>query len=164
VLRVRVKLSSLRRREEGQALVELALALPLLLLILFGLVDFGRAMNYWNDETNLANLAARVASVGKLPTSGTCSGSATITAYVNCQALIDSPELANNLTVYVCATDPTNSTNTASVTVKVSDPFSWLPFVKSAVGSPTTTLSGRATMRQENATTLYTDTTTTNCA
>jgi Flp pilus assembly protein TadG len=133
-------------------------------VILFGLVDFGRAMNYWNDETNLANLAARVASVGQLPTSGSCSGSASITAYVNCEAAIYSPELANNpsFKVYVCATDPTNSTNAASVTVKVTEPFNWLPFVKSAVGA-TTTLSGRATMRQENATTLYTDTTTTNC-
>jgi Flp pilus assembly protein TadG len=159
---VREKLSSLRRREDGQGLVELALCMPLLLLILFGIVDFGRAENYWNYENHLANMAARIASVGQLPTSGTCSGSATITAYVNCQATIDSPELASGLAVVVCTADPTNSTNAAAVSVKVSKTFNWLSFLKGVAGT-STTLSGTATMRQENPTTLYTTTTVASC-
>ena len=37
--------------ESGQALVEFALVLPLLLLLVLGMVDFGKAYNYWNDVT-----------------------------------------------------------------------------------------------------------------
>src|SRR5207253_9556854 len=53
--------------ERGVALIEFALVLPLLLLILFGMIDFGKAFNYWNDETHLANEAARYAVVNKNP-------------------------------------------------------------------------------------------------
>lgn len=55
------------RGERGQATVELALLLPLLLLIVLGMVDFGKAFNYWIDETHLAGTAARWAVVNKLP-------------------------------------------------------------------------------------------------
>src|SRR5512133_2417626 len=51
------------RRDEGQALVELALILPLLVLLVIGVVDFGRALNIKNDETHLASEAARFAVV-----------------------------------------------------------------------------------------------------
>src|SRR3954466_13202404 len=53
--------------ERGAALVEFVLVLPLVLLLLFGMVDFGKAFNYWNDETHLANEAARYAVVNKNP-------------------------------------------------------------------------------------------------
>src|ERR1700720_2211329 len=72
---------SLRESEDGQAVVELALALPILLIVVLGIVDFGRAVNYWNDENHVANLAARYAAVGTLPGSGaTCGGKSTLTA------------------------------------------------------------------------------------
>ena len=45
--------------ERGVALVEFALVLPLLLVLLLGMIDVGKAVNYWNDETHLANEAAR---------------------------------------------------------------------------------------------------------
>ena len=45
--------------ERGVALIEFALVLPFLLLVVFGMVDLGKAVNYWNDETHLANQAAR---------------------------------------------------------------------------------------------------------
>lgn len=49
--------------EDGQALVEFALVLPIVLVILFGVVLFGIAMNDWIDETQLASEAARFAAV-----------------------------------------------------------------------------------------------------
>src|SRR5208283_5416551 len=49
--------------EDGQALVEFALVLPIIILILFGIVVFGVALNDWIDETQLASEAARFASV-----------------------------------------------------------------------------------------------------
>src|SRR5438093_9979902 len=53
--------------ERGVALVEFALVLPLVLLLLFGMIDFGKAINYWNDETHLVNEAARQAVVNNCP-------------------------------------------------------------------------------------------------
>ena len=50
-------------RQEGVALIEFALVLPLLLLLVLGVIDFGKAFNYKNDETHLANQAARYAAV-----------------------------------------------------------------------------------------------------
>src|SRR5438094_2766696 len=56
--------------ERGAALIEFVLVLPLVLLILFGMIDFGKAFTYWNDETHLANEAARYAVVNKNPLGG----------------------------------------------------------------------------------------------
>jgi len=47
----------------GQALVETALALPLILLVLLGIVDFGRAVYAYNTMSNAAREAARIAIV-----------------------------------------------------------------------------------------------------
>jgi Flp pilus assembly protein TadG len=48
----------LRGDERGQSLVEIALALPLLLVTLLGLVDLGRAFVYTTAVTNAAREAA----------------------------------------------------------------------------------------------------------
>jgi hypothetical protein len=67
------------------ALVEFALVVPLVLLLLVGMIDFGRAFTYWIDETHLANEAARFAAVNKVP--GSCTAPCTsIEAYVHAQA------------------------------------------------------------------------------
>ncbi|RDV84065.1 TadE/TadG family type IV pilus assembly protein [Ammonifex thiophilus] len=52
------------REEKGQAAVELALTLPLLLLILFTLVEFGRVFFAYLVITNAAREGARLAAVG----------------------------------------------------------------------------------------------------
>jgi Flp pilus assembly protein TadG len=56
--------------QRGVALIEFALVLPMILLILLGMIDVGKAVNYWNDETHLANEAARYAVVNKSPLTG----------------------------------------------------------------------------------------------
>jgi Flp pilus assembly protein TadG len=52
-----------RRSESGQALVEFALVLPLLMLIVVGIIDFGFAFNQWNTAQNAAREGARIAAV-----------------------------------------------------------------------------------------------------
>lgn len=52
------------REEGGQTLVEFALLLPLLLLILFGTVEFGLVFVSYLEVVETAHDAARVASLG----------------------------------------------------------------------------------------------------
>jgi len=47
--------------ERGQALLEVALTLPLLLLVAVGIFEFGRAYQTWQILTNAAREGARVA-------------------------------------------------------------------------------------------------------
>jgi Flp pilus assembly protein TadG len=51
------------RGDSGQSLIEFGFALPLLLLVILALVDFGRAVNTWLDATHVANEGARLAVV-----------------------------------------------------------------------------------------------------
>lgn len=50
-------------KERGQALIEFALILPVLLLLIFGVIKLGIAATSWSNETHLANEAARYAAV-----------------------------------------------------------------------------------------------------
>jgi TadE-like protein len=60
-------------RERGQALVEFALILPLFVVLLVGLVQFGVGLNYWLDLNRLANQGVRWAVVNCNPASaGVC--------------------------------------------------------------------------------------------
>jgi Flp pilus assembly protein TadG len=49
------------RRQRGAALLETALALPMVLLVAVGIFEFGRAYQTWQVVTNAAREAARVA-------------------------------------------------------------------------------------------------------
>src|SRR6266536_3564927 len=83
-------------REDGVALIEFALVLPLLLLLVLGVIDFGKAFNYKNDETHLANQAARYAAVNSC---SACAGATppTINTWTPTQAAAS--ELQTGLTV-----------------------------------------------------------------
>ncbi|HZI89058.1 MAG TPA: TadE family protein [Candidatus Polarisedimenticolia bacterium] len=52
-----------RRRDSGEALIEIALVLPILLLISMGMLDFGRAFHAKNIVDAAAREACRVAVV-----------------------------------------------------------------------------------------------------
>lgn len=58
------KLLVLKRNEKGQGLVEFALVLPLLLLLLLGIIQFGIIFSSQIAITNAAREGARVAAVG----------------------------------------------------------------------------------------------------
>ncbi len=51
------------KKEGGQSLVEFALVLPVFLLVLFAIVDFGMAFHAWITVTNSAREGARVGAV-----------------------------------------------------------------------------------------------------
>jgi Flp pilus assembly protein TadG len=144
----------LLRDQRGTSLVEFALILPVLALLLFGLLDFAKAFNYWNDQTHLAAEGARWAVVNSNPGSGQ-----TLQQYLQQQA--DTTQL-RSLAV-VCISFPTNpDTGTSGqvgdpVAVSVKSNYTWIPFVASKAHlSPSTTITGSATMRLEALPTNYT--------
>jgi Flp pilus assembly protein TadG len=54
---------AVRREERGQTLVEFALILPILVLVLFGILDLGRAVYAYSTINNAAREAGRLAIV-----------------------------------------------------------------------------------------------------
>ena len=129
------------RDESGVALVEFALVLPLLLVLVLGIIDFGRAFNYWIDTTHLANVAARYATVNKNP--GELS-SKTLQQYIQAQRIQQTP-------VKVCVSFPDTTSNVGdAVEVTVSSTWSWLDYLVGGAGLvPSTEIRGKATMRLE---------------
>ncbi|WP_066314429.1 TadE/TadG family type IV pilus assembly protein [Bacillus sp. FJAT-29814] len=53
------------KSEKGQSMVEFALILPLLILMLFGIIDFGRIFHAYLTIDHAGREAARAASIGK---------------------------------------------------------------------------------------------------
>ena len=147
------------RDDRGVALTEFALIAPLLMLLLFGMLDFGKAFNYWIDETHLANMGARWAVVNKNPGSG---GGQTLQQYIVAQA--DTNELRNGGTTsiptadkasaYICFPDGTGGVGHA-VEVRVTATYHWLGFVSQKIGFLTTPIAGKAQMRIEQTPSAY---------
>ncbi len=61
---LRTKRPARKPRGPGQAVIEFALVLPLLLLVLLGITEFGRAFYTLNVLTQAAREGARLAAVG----------------------------------------------------------------------------------------------------
>jgi Flp pilus assembly protein TadG len=59
------KLPKLYKRRRGQALVEFALIVPMLLLLVMGVVEFGRAWNVYQTLTDAAREGARTAVLAR---------------------------------------------------------------------------------------------------
>ena len=55
------------RREDGVAMAEFALIVPVFLLLVIGIISFGRVFFVWNDANHLANETARWAAVDQNP-------------------------------------------------------------------------------------------------
>jgi Flp pilus assembly protein TadG len=149
-----MRLLHLLRREEGTALVEFALILPILALLLFAMLDFGKAFNYWIDETHLANEGARWAVVNKNP------GGGSLQQYILSQAT--TAELRNGGTAsivnpaQVCITFPNGTSNVGDpVRVTVSATYHWLAFLGSRIGITQTAIAGSSNMRLEALPTNY---------
>jgi Flp pilus assembly protein TadG len=147
-------------------LVELALVVPLLLFIIFAIIDFGLAINQYNNTTNLANLGARATSVlsttGNTPSctyskGGTPTTYTNLVGYLDCEGAIQG--IGSQAAVTVC--DPTGTTTFSpgdTLSVKVSDTFNWLGILVGGVGriggvtggATTLTIASTAAMRMES--------------
>jgi Flp pilus assembly protein TadG len=130
----------------GQALVEFALVVPLILVIVLGIVDFGRAYNYKNDVTSLANQAARLAEVNAC---SQCTSGQMIDEYIESTA--DSNELANGggqisspVEITFCFPTPGTGKTGESLLTTATATYNWLPFLGIQA---TSTLKSTVTVR-----------------
>lgn len=143
------------RCEKGQALVELAFVIPIVLLFLFGIIDFGLALNSKNQNTNIANISVREAAVIGTTSTLTC-GTTTeyyLADWTECESKATGGPTLAGVCVYDTASSATGTTYTTGdpVKVKVWTTFGWLKLISGDSGGLTTTISANATMREEGS-------------
>ena len=128
--------------EAGAALVEFVLVLPLVLVLLLGMLDLGKAFNYWIDENHLAHEGARFAAVNKNPGPG-----ASLQESIKSQA--DTDELRSALQVCISFPGSGGAVVGEPVEVKVSSTYTFLGFIADRLDVTDKTISTTSTMRLE---------------
>jgi hypothetical protein len=124
--------------------------MPLLMVLVLGVLDFGRAFHDLLDSTHLANVAARYATVNKNPGA---PGGQTLQQWI-----LENQTSSEGLKMKmrVCISFPNGTQNAGDpVKIEITSTHRWLGFLTSEIDSlpATTTLEGQATMRLEaNAT------------
>jgi Flp pilus assembly protein TadG len=106
-------------RDRGAAAVEFALVLPLLLLIVFGIIDFGRALNAQITLTQAAREGARLDALGQPNVQAGTQAAATGLSPV---------------TVTITSLCPAGAGPTATATVQASYVFSFITPVGAIAG------------------------------
>jgi Flp pilus assembly protein TadG len=125
-----------RRRDRGAALVEFALVFPLLALLIFGLIDFGYAINRDTMINNAARDGAREGSVNpnqtaiqsKVMSELSDLPASSVTVTVSCRKPDDT----------ACSNFSTDAKPGGTVIVTVQYTHRWLTFVPGLVGQGST--------------------------
>jgi Flp pilus assembly protein TadG len=97
-------------KTKGQALVEFALVLPILLLFIFGIIDAGRLIYTFNTVANSARDGARVAIVNQSTTGTDTCDTTSATAWAKGCSILSGTNLGLTTTdVDVIYRDPTDT-------------------------------------------------------
>lgn len=136
--------------ERGAELIEVALTLPLLLLVAVGIFEFGRAYQTQQVLTNAAREGARVAV---LPNQPAGAAATRVTTYLTAGQL---PNARSATVVVTPTTISLGGTTTSGSRVTVSYPFSFMVLqpvarlvVSNAALGSALTMSASAEMRNE---------------
>ena len=153
------------RGERGQAIIELALTLPLLLLIVLGIFDFGLMFQKYEVVTNAAREGARV---GVLPGYSTADAQARAVQYLAVGGLTGTPRTppcggaivlnrpcasAAVATTLITGSDPPKTVEQITMTVEYDYEYRFVgPIANLLFGSSlgTTRLRSVSTMRMES--------------
>jgi Flp pilus assembly protein TadG len=136
------------RQEPGQALVEFAIVLPVLMLFIVGILYFGRYENYSNQVTQLASEAARYASVNSSVGAGSLQ--TYIQGLMPSELQTQSGDVTKKASVWIGCSTSGCVANASSITACVTATVSY-PSILGIVGTGTSTLVGKATMLTEVA-------------
>jgi Flp pilus assembly protein TadG len=136
-----------RGSESGQAIIELAFALPLLLVIVMGIFDFGLMFQRYEVVTNAAREGARV---GVLPSYSTADAKARAQQYLTSGGLTSSATI-NAAVASVSFGSPSKTVNQITVTVQYVHNYVFIGPILNLFGGSlgTVTLQGVSTMRVE---------------
>jgi Flp pilus assembly protein TadG len=138
------------RQERGAELIEMALVLPLLLLIIMGIIDFGFMFREMNVVTNAAREGART---GILPDYDDADIDARVQQYMNAAGIGVSCPSASCVVLkpVVSVTAPSGPFQARDVRVTIFHDWTFMsPFAAMFGGSfSSVALSGRAVMRVE---------------
>ena len=163
------------RNERGTALAELAIVMPLLLVLILGMLDFGKAFHEWIDQTHVANEGARLAAVNYCPdttagdgcgwgtTSCPVTGTSCIAWFVANQldtrelrppGRAASPYAPQQNAAQACIFYPNGAATQVGspVQVTVVARYQWLKYITGRLDLPSgaTNIRGQATMRLES--------------
>ena len=154
-----LKLIRARRKngEKGQALVEFTLLVPIFLLLLFAIVDFGMGFYSWITVTNSAREGARLGAV-HAPlnvASSPCFGKASLDQCIE-DRVRDASDLSNEATKMTVTITNAQGQPGQSVVVKVDYDYDLITplagivqFMTGSTIGPTLNLSSTADMRLE---------------
>jgi hypothetical protein len=140
------------RNETGQTVVEFAVILPLVVMVILALADFGRALYMYLEAEHAASDAARIAAVDYVP-----SGGVSLQNYLAQQLIYGELQNGSGSTSYgaqgkgqVCISFPAGGTPQRGdpVNVQVKSTFKWLP--GGVLPTPSMQIVGSSTMRIEN--------------
>jgi Flp pilus assembly protein TadG len=143
--------------EKGQALAEFALLVPIFLILLFAIVDFGMGFYSWITVTNSAREGARLGAVHPPVdvASSPCFGKGSLEQCIY-DRVLDSADLADEATKMTVTITNAQGQSGESVAVKVDYQYDLITplaglvqFVSGNAIGPTLNLSSTADMRLE---------------
>jgi Flp pilus assembly protein TadG len=148
---------SLTREQDGQALVEFVLVLPLILLLFLGMLDFGKAYNYWSDANQLSAEGARFAVVNRKPNpTDAASMQVQIRNSADTSELRSGGSTAVASPAQVCIDFPNGTSNVGDpVRVRVSFTYTFLPFIGNRLPALSKAVDTTSIMRLEATPTNY---------
>jgi Flp pilus assembly protein TadG len=111
-----------RRSERAQSLVEISIVIPMFLILVFGVIDFGMGLRSYISVAQATREGARFGVVGNAAGtfttggSGDCNGSTTTTVVGKVCATLNGLKLANVTSVSVSYPNGNTSGNSVRVT------------------------------------------------
>jgi Flp pilus assembly protein TadG len=138
------------KRQRAQSLVELAFVLPVLLILVFGIVDFGMGLHSWIVLTNSTREGARLGVV-HAPSSGALHCSPLPTAGSIERKVCDTAANLKpaNVTITVTNADPGVTKSGQALTVKVDYKYDLITPFAAFLQLSSLTLSSTVQMRLE---------------
>jgi Flp pilus assembly protein TadG len=129
--------SNFFKNERGQALVEMAFVLPILLMLVFGITEFGRIFGAELILSNSAREGARYAAVG-------ASDSEIVSKVISSTSILDNTKL-----LIIISPSESSRKRGEAVKIKVQYPVEvYAPIISNITGDPYIA-KGEATMRME---------------
>jgi Flp pilus assembly protein TadG len=144
VVRCNSSVAREHRREAGTSVVEMAFVLPLLLLLVFAIGDFGIAYTRWNSLTNAVREGARAGVVFRNP----CDAAAISSEIQNTVATFAASSGLDGPSINTTVTNACGGTGT-QLTVTATAPYDYVAMAALAGLAPTVNLSARTVMRNE---------------